>query len=91
MIPNRAYVVVSKPNPAFGVPGTAWDETQTISIHLNHIEAMAAAKELRKSVFERLARRGEEPEEYITRLLAYRQTIKVVICRLDKIATALVE
>lgn len=91
MIPNRAYLVTSKPDPAFAVPGTKWDEIKVRSIHTCPHEAKAAAKELRKAVFARLAREGDEPEEYITRLLAYRQTIKITICRLDKIAVAVCE
>lgn len=89
-VPNRAYVVVSLPNPSLALPGTKWGEPVARSIHLKALDADTAARVLRKEVFERLAKPGDEPEEYIDRLLTYRKSIKIAVCRLDKIVTALV-
>jgi hypothetical protein len=91
VIPRHAYIVVSKPDPAFAKPDTDWSETQNRSIHLDHHAALHAAKDLRRRVFERLSREGDEPEEYITRLLAYRKSIKIAVCQLEKTGVALVE
>jgi hypothetical protein len=89
-IPNRAYVVVSLPHPSGAGNNTTWGEPIARSIHLTPVAAEFEVRRLRKEVFERLAEPGEDPEEYVARLLTYRRSIKIAVCRLEKIVTALV-
>lgn len=90
VVPRRAYVVVSLPDPSRAGNSTVWGQPIARSIHLMDWEAQDAARKLRKEVFTRLASPGEEPEEYVNRLLTYRKSVKIAVCSLDKIVTALV-
>ncbi len=88
--PKRAYVVVSQQNPQFTYDDRELLTPKHHSIHLNAAAAKEAAEELRQKVFTTLAL-GNNSEEFITRMLVYRQSIKVAICDLTKIAVAVAE
>lgn len=83
VFPPQAYAVVSTVSPAWlgqVVGNQDRDALRPVLLTFSCTEAEAKAKELRREVFVALAKdsAAHEPEQYVQRLLAYRDTIKVV-------------
>lgn len=79
-----AYVIVSLPDPAKPVVGDQ-DRTKVrpVKVLLGSADAEREAKEMRRQVFERLAK-GFEPDRYIETMMRYRASIRVVPCNLSE-------